>query len=127
MKKINLSVTVIIIAAVVIVAGLGLGFLWWGNYLERETPSIKFSQDVSIIGKQKKLDITFSDQKSGLSRSGAGHAFSARYQGDSQGNAADHRPAADPVRGGRSARGGDRAAHFRDRARQDRDRRAFRP
>ena len=68
MKKINLSVTVIIIAAVVIVAGLGLGFLWWGNYLERETPSIKFNQDISIIGKQKKLDITFSDQKSGLSR-----------------------------------------------------------
>ncbi len=68
MKKINLSVTVIIIVAVVIVAGLGLGFLWWGNYLERETPSIKFSQDISIIGKQKKLDITFSDQKSGLSR-----------------------------------------------------------
>ncbi|MEN6376119.1 MAG: M23 family metallopeptidase [Smithella sp.] len=67
MKKINLSVTVIITAAVVIIAGLGLGFLWWGNYLERETPSIKFSQDISIIGKQKKLDITFSDQKSGLS------------------------------------------------------------
>lgn len=68
MKKINLSVTAIIIAAVVVIAGLGLGFLWWGNYLERETPSIKFSQDISIIGKQKKLDITFSDQKSGLSQ-----------------------------------------------------------
>ncbi|NTW76707.1 MAG: M23 family metallopeptidase [Syntrophaceae bacterium] len=67
MKKINLSVTAIIIAAIVIIAGLGLGFLWWGNYLERETPSIKFNQDISIIGKQKKLDITFSDQKSGLS------------------------------------------------------------
>jgi len=68
MKKINLSVTAIIVAAIVVIAGLGLGFLWWGNYLERETPSIKFSQDTSIIGKQKKLDITFSDQKSGLSQ-----------------------------------------------------------
>jgi murein DD-endopeptidase MepM/ murein hydrolase activator NlpD len=45
-----------------------LGFLFWGNYLERETPSIKFNQDISIIGKQKKLDITFSDQKSGLAQ-----------------------------------------------------------
>ena len=68
MKKISLSVTALIIAAIVIIAGLGVGFLWWGNYLERETPSIQFNQDISTIGKQKKLEITFSDQKSGLSQ-----------------------------------------------------------
>ncbi len=68
MKKVNSSFTIIaiVIAGLIIIAGLG--GLYWGNYLERETPSIKFNQDISMIGKQKKLEITFSDQKSGLSQ-----------------------------------------------------------
>jgi murein DD-endopeptidase MepM/ murein hydrolase activator NlpD len=66
MKKISLPIAVIAIVGIAIIASLGL--LYWGNYLERETPLIKSNQDISMIGKQKKLDITFSDQKSGLSQ-----------------------------------------------------------
>ena len=54
MKKISLSVTALIIAAIVIIAGLGVGFLWWGNYLERETPSIQFNQDISTIRSEER-------------------------------------------------------------------------
>jgi murein DD-endopeptidase MepM/ murein hydrolase activator NlpD len=64
MKKFNSSVIVIVI--VIIIAGLG--WLYLGNYLEREEPAIKASQNISMIGKQKKIEITFSDQKSGLSQ-----------------------------------------------------------
>jgi murein DD-endopeptidase MepM/ murein hydrolase activator NlpD len=53
------------IAIVILIAGLCL--LYLGNYLEREQPTIKFGQDISAIGKQKKIEITFADQKSGLS------------------------------------------------------------
>ena len=66
------------------------------------------------------------DPQSRVPRRRARHALPARDQGDPQGDAADHRPAADPVRGRRGARGGDRADDLRHRARQDRDRRAFR-
>lgn len=66
MKKISSSAAIIIIAGIVIIAGIGL--LYLGNFLERENPLIKANQDISIIGKQKKLDITFSDQKSGLAQ-----------------------------------------------------------
>jgi murein DD-endopeptidase MepM/ murein hydrolase activator NlpD len=64
MKKLSSSITVIV--ALIIIAGIC--WLYFGNYLEREKPSIKLSQDISSIGKQKKLEITFSDQKSGLSQ-----------------------------------------------------------
>ena len=66
MKKANSTVTIIVIVGVIVIAGLG--WLYWGNYLERETPSIKSNQDISMIGKQKKLEITFADEKSGLSQ-----------------------------------------------------------
>ncbi len=68
MKKVNSSVTIIVMITVGIIIIAGLGWLYWGNYLERETPSIKSSQDISMIGKQKKLEVTFADQKSGLSQ-----------------------------------------------------------
>jgi murein DD-endopeptidase MepM/ murein hydrolase activator NlpD len=64
MKKLSSSIAVIV--AVIIIAGIC--WLYFGNYLERENPSIKLSQDIGSIGKQKKLEITFSDQKSGLSQ-----------------------------------------------------------
>lgn len=66
MKKNSLYLIVIVVVAVIILAGLS--FLFWGNYLERETPAIKFSENISVIGSQKKFDIVFSDQKSGLSQ-----------------------------------------------------------
>jgi murein DD-endopeptidase MepM/ murein hydrolase activator NlpD len=68
MKKVNSSVTIIVIVIVGVAIISGLGWLYWGNYLERETPSIKPNQDISMIGKQKKLEIAFTDQKSGLSQ-----------------------------------------------------------
>lgn len=66
MKKISLSVAIIIIVSVVIIAGIGL--LYLGNFLERGNPQIKANQDISMIGKQKKLDITFADRESGLAQ-----------------------------------------------------------
>ena len=64
--------------------------------------------------------------QSRVPRRRARHALPPRDQGDPQGAAADRRPAADPVRGRRGARGGDRADDLRHRPRQDRARRAFR-
>jgi murein DD-endopeptidase MepM/ murein hydrolase activator NlpD len=64
MKKFSSLITVIV--AVILIAGLC--WLYFGNYLEREKPAIRPAQDISAIGKQKKMEITFSDQKSGLSQ-----------------------------------------------------------
>lgn len=64
MKKLTSSVT-IIVAVIIIV---GLAFLYFGNYLEKEEPVITFNQDISTLGKLKKAEITFSDQKSGLAQ-----------------------------------------------------------
>jgi murein DD-endopeptidase MepM/ murein hydrolase activator NlpD len=64
MKKYGSSIAVI--AVVIVIATFC--WLYFSNYLERENPTIKLSQDVSAIGKQKKIEITFSDQKSGLSQ-----------------------------------------------------------
>jgi murein DD-endopeptidase MepM/ murein hydrolase activator NlpD len=56
-----------------IAASLGalmIGLLCWlylGSYLEMEKPEIKSTRDISPVGKQKKIEIMFSDQKSGLS------------------------------------------------------------
>jgi murein DD-endopeptidase MepM/ murein hydrolase activator NlpD len=68
MKKFNSSFTIpaVIVAGVITIAVLGL--LYWGNYLEGENPSIKSNNDFVMIGKQKKLEITFADEKSGLSQ-----------------------------------------------------------
>ena len=54
----------IIIAVILFIAGLC--WLYFNNYLEREKPAIKLNQEISAIGKHKKIEITFSDQKSGL-------------------------------------------------------------
>lgn len=64
MKKFSSPITIIVI--VIIIAGLC--WLYFGNYLEAEKPAIQSSQDVSLIGKQKKIEIIFSDQKSGLAQ-----------------------------------------------------------
>lgn len=66
MQKFSPITLVIVVVSVVIIGGLG--FLFWGNYLDRETPVIKPDQDITTIGKQKKLEITFTDKKSGLSQ-----------------------------------------------------------
>jgi murein DD-endopeptidase MepM/ murein hydrolase activator NlpD len=64
MKKFNLLIAIIV--TVLLIAGFG--WLYFGNYLEREQPTIRAVQDISAIGKQKKIEIAFADQKSGLSR-----------------------------------------------------------
>lgn len=64
MKKYSSLVTAIVIAIII----AGLCWLYFGNYLEREKPAIKSSEAISAVGKQKKLEVTFTDEKSGLSR-----------------------------------------------------------
>ena len=64
MKKFSLLIAVTVV--VIIIAGLC--WLYFGNYLEREEPVIKVNQDINMIGRQKKIEITFSDQKSGLAQ-----------------------------------------------------------
>jgi murein DD-endopeptidase MepM/ murein hydrolase activator NlpD len=64
MKKFSSLIAMIV--GVIFIAGLC--WLYFGNYLEIEKPAIKSSQDINAIGKQKKVEIIFSDQKSGLSQ-----------------------------------------------------------
>jgi murein DD-endopeptidase MepM/ murein hydrolase activator NlpD len=64
MKKYSSLVTVIVIAVII----AGLCWLYFGNYLEREKPAIKSGETITAVGKQRKLEITFTDEKSGLSR-----------------------------------------------------------
>ena len=63
MKKSNLYLTIFL---GVILIGL-LCWLYFGNYLEMEKPEIKLNREISPMGKQKIVEIIFSDQKSGLS------------------------------------------------------------
>ncbi len=58
---------------------------------------------------------------------GLGTRFSARNQGDAEGNAHGRRSAAHPICRGRGARGWHRAFHLRHRPQQGRDRGSFRP
>lgn len=54
----------------IFLAVLIIGFLYWlyfADYLEREKPAIRLNQEITAIGKQKNIGITFSDRKSGLS------------------------------------------------------------
>ena len=64
MKRFNLLYIKISIAILVIVA---LGWFFFGSYVEIGKPAIKFTQDVTAIGRQKTLEINFSDSQSGLS------------------------------------------------------------
>ncbi|HUN55501.1 MAG TPA: M23 family metallopeptidase [Smithella sp.] len=63
MKKIRLyleiSAAVLVIAAVV--------WIFFGNYLELGKPVIKLDHDITAVGKQKTIEIIFSDSQSGLS------------------------------------------------------------
>ena len=56
-------------AAILLAILLGgtIGFFYFFDYLEIEKPSIKLNQEIVAIGKLKKVEITFNDQKSGLS------------------------------------------------------------
>lgn len=62
MKRLGLSVVILII---VLLAG-GAGWLYYSDYLDREKPVINLNQNISAIGKNKEIDITFSDAASGL-------------------------------------------------------------
>ncbi|KAF0155668.1 MAG: peptidoglycan-specific endopeptidase M23 family [Syntrophaceae bacterium] len=55
------------IAAIILLVGV-VGWLYFADYLDREKPVIKLSQDIIAIGKRKDIGITFSDAQSGLSR-----------------------------------------------------------
>ena len=54
--------------AVVVLLAVAVGWLYFADYLDREKPVIKLSQDIIAIGKKKDIGITFSDAASGLSR-----------------------------------------------------------
>jgi murein DD-endopeptidase MepM/ murein hydrolase activator NlpD len=64
MKKISSYITIIVIILIIAC----LCWLYFGDYLDMEKPVIKVNQDIYFIGKQKKIEIAFSDLKSGLSR-----------------------------------------------------------
>lgn len=54
------------IAVIILLVGV-VGWLYFADYLDREKPVIKLSQDIIAIGKKKDIGITFSDAQSGLS------------------------------------------------------------
>lgn len=62
MKKIHLY----IIAGGAVVLAFLFGWLFFFGYLETEKPQIELAQEISLIGKNKKAEIIFSDKKSGL-------------------------------------------------------------
>ncbi len=64
MKKFNLFYVIISVAILIITV---LGWIFFGSYLEIEKPLIKFDQEITAIGRQKTIGITFSDSKSGIS------------------------------------------------------------
>ncbi|HDQ03000.1 MAG TPA: M23 family metallopeptidase [Deltaproteobacteria bacterium] len=59
--------SVIYFIAGLLLAGGLLGWLYFSHYLELEKPQIELKREISFIGKNKKVEITFSDQKSGIS------------------------------------------------------------
>ncbi|MGA2780474.1 MAG: M23 family metallopeptidase [Smithella sp.] len=63
MKKFRLYIEISI--AILVIASLC--WLFFGSYLELEKPVIKFDQEITVVGKQKAIGITFSDSKSGIS------------------------------------------------------------
>lgn len=54
------------VAVVVLLAGT-LGWLYFADYLDWEKPVIKLDSDLTAVGRQKDVGITFSDAQSGLS------------------------------------------------------------
>jgi len=63
MKKSRSYITISLLILIVAT----LCFFYFLNYLEIEKPAIKLNQEIIAIGKLKNLEITFSDQRSGLS------------------------------------------------------------
>ena len=64
MKKYSYLVTFAVIAVIIAV----FGFLYFADYLDFAKPVIKLNPDISAIGKQKKIAIAFTDERSGLSQ-----------------------------------------------------------
>jgi murein DD-endopeptidase MepM/ murein hydrolase activator NlpD len=64
MKKFNLFYIKISIAILIIAV---LGWIFLGSYVEIEKPAIKLNQSFTAVGRQKTIEINFSDSKSGLS------------------------------------------------------------
>jgi murein DD-endopeptidase MepM/ murein hydrolase activator NlpD len=64
MKKFNLFYVKISIAILVVAA---LCWFYLGSYVEIEKPLIKFDQEITAVGRQKTIGITFFDSKSGIS------------------------------------------------------------
>ena len=63
MKKYRSYTAILLVILLVTTVGAG----YFLNYLEIEKPSIKLNSEIVAIGKSKKVEIIFSDQKSGLS------------------------------------------------------------
>jgi murein DD-endopeptidase MepM/ murein hydrolase activator NlpD len=63
MKKFRLYIEISL--AILVIASLCWLFL--SSYLELEKPVIKFDQEITAVGKQQAIGITFSDSKSGIS------------------------------------------------------------
>jgi murein DD-endopeptidase MepM/ murein hydrolase activator NlpD len=64
MKRFNLLYIKISVAILVVAA---LCWFYLGSYVEIEKPLIKFDQEITAVGRQKTIGITFSDSKSGIS------------------------------------------------------------
>jgi len=64
MKRFPLYIEVIIGVVVLVLAG----WFFFGSSLEMSKPVIKFDQDVKAIGRQKNINIQFTDSHSGLSQ-----------------------------------------------------------
>jgi len=64
MKKFNLFYVKISIAILIIAV---LSWIFLGSYVEIEKPAIKYNQNFSAVGRQKTVEINFSDSNSGLS------------------------------------------------------------
>jgi murein DD-endopeptidase MepM/ murein hydrolase activator NlpD len=56
----------IYIVTILVIVVLGGGWWLFNTYLEFEKPAIRFNQEVAAIGAKSVLNVTFTDQKSGL-------------------------------------------------------------
>ena len=59
-----------IVSALILIIGAG-GWWFFNTYGELEKPSISFDQEISAVGQQKAIQITFTDKKRGLRNTSA--------------------------------------------------------
>ena len=47
---------------------IGAGIIWWlsSSYFDFQKPEVRFKQDIRAMGRQKTVDVSFSDGISGL-------------------------------------------------------------